>query len=269
MRNEYDKVTIIPKCFVSEDYVQVIFWFTNNITLINTDFNDEKILCHYDFESDSQNINKYLTDDRRINFAYHNIPIYKDWYGYEVRYNINQILDFNKHYLLIGDDGVYDIYVVRDHSKKEGVMLSRSITIPNKIKEETLYRYDILKKYKDKVLMTIDKNGHHLDFESEFDSLVDSNGGILIIKEDSETTIPNENIKFIMIDIFQNEYSQDFCLEEYTIPFNHYTLEELKYMSNNIQEMSQPKIHLRNNPNISRDDIIRAKRLARKLNRSK
>ena len=72
-----------------------------------------------------------------------------------------------------------------------------------------------------------------------------------------------------MIDIFQNEYSQDYCLEEYTIPFNHYTLEELKYMSNNIQEMSQPKIHLRSNPNISIDDIIRAKRLARKLNRSK
>ena len=58
----------IPKCYVIEDAVQIRVSFDKKITIISSDFNNEGILCHYNLDDDSQNINKYINDQRRKNF---------------------------------------------------------------------------------------------------------------------------------------------------------------------------------------------------------
>ena len=269
MRSDDETVTIIPKCYVGEDCAQVRLYFVDNITLINIDFKNEKILCHYDFSSDTQNINKYLSDERRTQFPYHNIPIYKKLNGYkdDTQYYVNQLLEFNKHYILVSPDSIEDIYLVRDD--KEAMVLSRSITIPSKIDKKLLKKQELFNKYKNRVLMAIDADGHHFDFEQDHHSLYKAWGGLLVITDTRENINhpDKENIKFVIIDV--SSWKDEYWIKEYTIPFNHYTLEELKFMSQKIEMVEEPKISLRDNPSIKREEIRKAKRLARKLNKAR
>ena len=99
----------IPKCYVKDNYVQITTCFDKNITIVGSDFENDRILCHYDFNSQDQNINTYLNDNRRQHFPYSNIPIYKGLSGnfYDGFYKINcvnQIFEFNKHYINIADN---------------------------------------------------------------------------------------------------------------------------------------------------------------------
>ena len=52
------------------------------------------------------------------------------------------------------------------------------------------------------------------------------------------------------------------------IPLNKYVLEQFKYMAPNIVELKEPKISLRLNPGITKDDIKEAKEMALKLKRN-
>jgi len=256
-----EKLIRIQKCFVGEDILQVVLYFTDNITLLDTESKTEKILCHYDFFRDTQNINKYLTDERRWSFPYHNIPIYQDYKGYY----INAILEFNKHYILVTKDKVEDIYVVKDG--KEAIMLIKNLSVPNIVENETVEQKQLYDKYKNRVLMAIDGAGHHIDYTKEYLSLIKEYGGLLILKEESNNK--GEKEIFIMLDISTVAANREYWITEYRIPFNQYSLEELKYMSYQIETFNGPKIHLRENPNIKRKEIHKAKKLAKKLNRTK
>ena len=56
-----------------------------------------------------------------------------------------------------------------------------------------------------------------------------------------------------MLDISTVTANREYWITEYRIPFNQYSLEELKYMSYQIETFNGPKIHLRENPNIKRN----------------
>ncbi len=254
----------IRKCYVNDDIVQLRMSFSRNITLISSDFMKEGVLCHYDFDGDSQNINKYITDNRRNLFPYGNIPLYKEIYfeffeDIEYMNYVNQILAFNKHYISITDNFcVRDRYIVRDG--ETAIMYSRVISIPKNIKDIETTRKRLGEEYNSKVILCITRNGHYINFKKKFSTFFNDKGGLLILNDE-------EGIKFKLVElIVKGRY---LFMREYDIPFNDYTLEELKYYGSKIENIKEPRIYSKFNPNIDRRDVKTAKKLVRKLNGSK
>lgn len=253
----------IPKSYVCEDCLQVRIAFNDVITLISSDFLADGILCHYDLSDDSQNVNNYLLDNRKNIFPYANIPIYKEWDGnlfdgfYKKNY-INQLLEFNKHYITVVNGTIKDRYVVKDGN--EAIVYSRILKIPSDIEERLINKNDFLNELKSNVIFCIDKNGHYVDFKKNFTKFISNNGGLLILNIDG-------NIVFRLIDV---DFGCTSCFtKEYNIPFNDYQLEELKFFESKIEDVKNPKIYSCINPNIDRRDIRTAKKMVRKLSRNK
>lgn len=254
----------IPKCYVSETCVQVRLPFNKESTLISSDFKNEGILCHYNINDDSQNINKYLTDNRRNIFPYSNIPIYIEWYGniydgLNKKYYINQILEFNKHYIYINDYfNIIDMYVVKD--KEEAIIYSKNINIPNNLIEKETTRKKLFDELKDIAIVSIDNKGHYIEFKNNFNVFFNNYGGLVILVEEND-------IKFKIIKL---SVKGRYCFKkEYIIPFNNYKLEELKAFETKIKNIKKPKIYKSINPNIDRKEIKEAKKKVKKLNKSK
>lgn len=251
----------ISKCYVLDDIVQVRFPFIKNLTVIGSDFNNEGVLCHYDFYSDSQNINKYIVDNRRLEFPYGTIPMYKEVtyeVGEEIEINyVNQILNFDKHYISVSDDFcVMDWYLVKEEDT--AVMCGKNIVIPNSVKDMETSRQKLELEYKNKVILCVTRSGQNINFNKKFSAFFNDKGGLLVIREDGE-------LKFRLVElIVRGRY---LYMKEYDIPFNNYTLDELKFYCSKIKNESQPKISYRFNPNIDRKEVKTSRRLVKKLNK--
>lgn len=261
MINKNGKIERIPNCFINSDYSQITLPFRNNITTFNSDICNEGILCHYDFKDDSQNINKYLLDKRKNIFPYSNIPMYKGLFGL---YYINQLFEYNKHYITISDGNIRDRYLVRDDS--EAIMFNRIISIPINIRGN-FYSNGEIKNILNKInaLMIFDKYGkQYYDGEKwlcDIDDFINNGGGIFVIDvNDGKIKIKIVRIK---IDIGYDNYSY----REYDLSLNHYTIEELKYFGSKIIDTNVPSVCSLLNPNIDIKDITESKKMVRMLNK--
>lgn len=76
---------------------------------------------------------------------------------------------------------------------------------------------------------------------------------------DGEISIKGFKIRFVS----RNKY----LVHTYDIPVTKYTLEQLKFTSLKIEKTREPKISLKSNPNISKQDIQEAKRMVKSLRR--
>ena len=88
-------VTKIDKEYVKDDYAQVMLSFPSNLKILfegNALFSLDKRNSGY--------TNQYLRDQRKDSFPYSNIPVHKEIRGLRVHWVTNQILEFNKKYLL-------------------------------------------------------------------------------------------------------------------------------------------------------------------------
>lgn len=254
----------IPKCYVCEDAVQIRIPFDRRLTIVSSDYEKDGILCHYNLDSDSQNINKYFDDTRRNNFPYGNIPLYKEacWkMPDDIEYinYTNQILEFNKHYISVSDDFcIKDRYVVKDG--EGAVLYSRIFCIPSKKMDIEVKKKEVFDMFKDNVLVCITRNGRCVNFKKDFKTFFNNYGGLLVLDDDGV-------IRFKIIEIIVR--GRYYFMKEYNIPFNYYTLEELKAFEYKIKMVSEPRIYKMFNPNIERKEIREAKKLVRKLNNSK
>jgi len=252
----------IPKCYVIEDAVQIRVSFDKKITIISSDFNNEGILCHYNLDDDSQNINKYINDQRRKNFPFGNIPIYKEIQlkftdSSKIINYVNQIMNFNKHYIsIIGNGYIKDRYIVQDG--EEAIAYSRMIDIPENTNQREISSKSLFEKYCDNVICCITWNGHHIDFIKNFDIFLNDNGGLVVLNKDN-------HIQFRLVRIIYK--SKFITIKEYDIPFNDYQLEELKAYNPKIKKVSEPKIYSKFNPNIEQKEVRVAKKLVKKLNK--
>ena len=106
--------------------------YKNAITILNQD----GILFHHKPGSEVY-INKYLEDERRKQFPYFNISTHysKEGIFKKIAYT-NQLLDFEKPYIRIGDDYLSEIFVVKDNNQ---ALLIDNIIQPNKYVEHMTY----------------------------------------------------------------------------------------------------------------------------------
>lgn len=253
----------VPKHYVQDDIVQVRFPFEKNITVISSDFINDGVICHYDFNSDSQNINKYLTDTRRSKIPYGSIPMYKEikisFFEDIKQINyINQIIKLNKHYISVSDDFcVKDWYLVKEEDT--AIVYSRILNIPSTVKETETSRKKLEEEYKSNVVLCITNKGHYINLKKEFSTFFNDKGGLIIIRNEGE-------LKFRLVKLITKGIY--LFAKEYDICFNDYALEEIKFRDFKLKNASEPKIFSKLNPNINKKDVKNAKKLIKKLNKN-
>ena len=249
----------IPNYYINDECVLLSLPFRKCITIICNDISNGGILCHYDFTDDSQNINKYLLDDRKYNFPFANIPIYKGLFG---RHYVSQLFEYNKHYLCISSGFIRDRYLVRDG--ESAVMLNRKLYIPNSIKGNIYCKKEIRKildnfnKY-----ILFDRFGKEYSYNDgyieEIDDFINNGGGIFVFKD------RDNNIKLRMIRIIRDIGLDNYLYKEYVLSLNDYTSEELKYFSSKFRDVRDICVCSFVNPNIDKKLIRENKKLVRKL----
>ena len=115
MKNKsYEFVQKIESHYVGEDCIQVMNSHSLNgvITVLNKDG------MTYHYKPDSKLfINNYISDERKIQFPYSNIPTHKDRIVLKTYEFVNQILDFNKVYIELSNGFVKEYYTVKDENE--------------------------------------------------------------------------------------------------------------------------------------------------------
>lgn len=112
MKNAYTYVSKIPEYYTGNDCVQVMIGFKKYMTL----FNKEGILYHYSPEN-VINVNRYITDDRRFDFPYYDIPEHIER-RFRGKYKFtNQLLDYEEPYVSISDNAIIERVAILDNGE--------------------------------------------------------------------------------------------------------------------------------------------------------
>ncbi len=323
--NEIETVNKIKSHYVGDDCIQFGIDYMYSLTL----FNKDETLYHHSNIS-KIHLNKYLEDERRKQFPYSNIPIhYNKKVGMTKITYTNQLLEFEKPYIVIKDNHISEYYVVKDKSeallvtnrldnkiitnkntkhmtydellnflkecdKSEQIyyiQLDGSISIdsedinnlyPNEknicnyikclfmmnVKELKEYQKlgsgssiacylrdnPLLLKYFEKCIKNIDLS--LIDFNIPLYGYVYGHVPLLIIKDSDLDTVQALDVTFVK--------KGDYKVDIYDLELKNYTLDQLKdgLMIENIKE---PKIPLRLNPDVTRQDIKKAKQMVKSL----
>lgn len=121
----YEFIQRIPSHYVGEDCIQIMIPHINDaITILNSD----GMTYHYKPNSEFF-VNKYISDERKEQFLYSQIPTHKDKKdGKKIEY-INQLMDFNRVYIKISDGLIVERYVIKDGDE---ALLATKTIMPNK-----------------------------------------------------------------------------------------------------------------------------------------
>ena len=148
--NNKETIEKLNKLYIKEDCVQISIPYRNTLVLFSS---TGKKYEHNKYSSAnplSEFNNTYLSDKRRKGFPYHDIPVhYENKYGFKMCY-VNQILDYDKIYIQIGDGHIYERYVIKDGNdaylitKQLEESIVKSVIVSRKELEELYYRTDVL-----------------------------------------------------------------------------------------------------------------------------
>lgn len=311
MKKTNEIVQRIQSHYVGDDCIQIMFPYQDTLTILNQD----GMLYHHKPGS-SVYVNKYLEDERRKQFPYSNIPTHFSKVKFKKVAYTNQLLDFEKPYIRIGDGYFSESFVIKDnnqallissimkpdnhvghmtydellkyvgkHDSDEQVYyvyLSGALPSNNERlfpTEERIHSYireqlsenisdfeNAAKNYTSSVgrylrenpmfLRYSSKNMRDIDFSS-----IDFNVGIgdsmLIVRiNKGNITIQGVEVMFVR----ENDYKVDI----YDIPVTKYSLEQLKYVPK-INITREPRIPLRLNPGVTRQDVKEAKQMVKTL----
>ena len=134
--------------------------------------------------------------------------------------------------------------------------LSKGVTIfKNYITNENESEFSRYFEVNDYFLKFIEKNIDKLDLNDfKFDIQLFGEKTILLVKINGiDISIQGFDIYFISPDCYK--------VDSYDIPVTKYTLEQIKYLAPKIAKSKEPKIPLRLNPGITREDIKKEKKL--------
>ena len=158
MKNAYTYVSRIPSHYTSNDCVQVMIGYKDYITM----FNKEGVLYHYSPE-DVINVNKYLSDDRRFGFPYHDIPehVERRLLG---KYNFaNQLLNYEEPYITVSGNSIIESMAILD--KYEALVVNNVLPIKRHIITVDRAGLDnLFKKDDDTYILRIDGSAINEDY---------------------------------------------------------------------------------------------------------
>lgn len=311
MKKTNEIVQRIQSHYVGDDCIQIMFPYQDTLTIVNQD----GMLYHHKPGSNLY-VNKYLEDERRKQFPYSNIPTHFSKVRFRKIAYTNQLLDFEKTYISIGDGYYSESFVIKDNN--QALLISSIMKPDNHVEhmtydellkyvgkhdsdEQVYYVYlsgalpsnneklfpteERIRNYIRKELSTnindfeketkdyessvgsylrenplfldyVNKNMRDIDFSS-IDFNVGINESMLIVRiNKGNITIQGVEAMFVR----ENDYKVDI----YDIPVTKYSLEQLKYVPK-INIAREPKIPLRLNPGVTRQDIKEAKQMVKTL----
>ena len=111
----------IESHYVADDCIQIMIpHLEDTISVLNSDG-----IIYHSKPNSYLYINKYISDSRRNQFPYSQIPTHRDLIrGHKVEY-INQLYDFNRAYITISDGIIKEDFVVKD--KNEALLATKYI----------------------------------------------------------------------------------------------------------------------------------------------
>lgn len=137
MKKTNEIVQRIQSHYVGDDCIQIMFPYQDTLTILNPD----GMLYHHK-QGSNVYVNKYLEDERRKQFPYSNIPTHFSKVMFKKIAYTNQLLDFEKPYIRIGDGYYSESFVIKDNN--QALLISSIMKPDNHVEHMT---YDELLKY--------------------------------------------------------------------------------------------------------------------------
>ena len=276
----------IPAHYVEDDYFQIMLGYQHFMALL-----DNKSFKYADWPN-MELINTYIDDKRKDKFPYSNIPIHKQRILFQKYIMVNQILSFERQYLLFFFFFLKYYFALKDGN--DALLISSTPKInADKHKEIFMTHNELaeLLKFKERqFILDGDEwcNGLQLREQNELlefykinllnrlkslnpdDILIDAINMIDKIPESYVTSFTpcllihgskNGELSFLKISFKTNDgYMYTVSIDEIELP--KYSLLQAKMMSNAIYINSkEPKISTILNPNIPSTEIEKAKKL--------
>ena len=158
MKNAYTYVSRVPEYYASNDCVQVMIGYKNYMTM----FDKNGVLYHY-APNGPINVNKYLDDNRRFQFPYHDIPIHLEKRGLGTYICTNQLLNYEEPYITISGNSITESKAILD--RNEALVVNNVLPIKrNVITVDREGLENIFKKDKDTYILRIDGSANNDDY---------------------------------------------------------------------------------------------------------
>lgn len=306
MKNiKYEYIQRIPSHYVGSDCIQVMIPHINGgITILNSN----EMTYHY-LPNSSLFINRYISDERRKQFPYSQIPTHKSWViGERIEY-INQLFDFNRIYIEFADGIVKENYVIKDgneallatkfilpnqeltrfmsreeveeliNSSNGGVYSSngecvQNLSLPSNKMVLDYYKKVIIKKrkYEQNEYLLYDDEDLKEYFYKSVDKMTidDVPEGITVFDDAILVFVEGNEIKSIKAIIVKFMSADSYMVEIYDYSITIYSLEYMKHLEQtNFIKTSEPKFSKFLNSKINSEDIKKEKKRVLSLIQSK
>lgn len=287
------KVAKINKRYVGEDCAQIMIPYFTTMTV----FDNSEMLFHAKGINDVE-VNRYLYDERRKQFPYHDIPTHytKKIFQKKMVY-VNQIYDFDKPYLIIRSGLPQQYYVSKTNNG--AIVIQKTLETKNRDRElfntEEMHSFlrELVTCNNGEQSYAIDMDGKFLNFVSREERMLELNKFLDYLEENNifykydgytlnygyvpdkskipSTMIPTDSpifivningseikIKLVGITSMDKDY---FRLNVYDLPINKFTLEQISYLTSEASKnLKEPSISRRINKNITKPMILANKK---------
>lgn len=301
---KYEYIQRIPSHYVSSDCIQIMIpHFNGGITILNSD----GMTYHYKPNSHLF-VNKYISDERKNQFPYSQIPIHQSRVrGKKVEY-INQLFDFNKVYIEIANGIIKENYVIKDEDE---TLLATKYIIPDQKSTKFMNREEveqlinsanggvyssdggywrdflsmpinekILNRYKEQIIErrkkeqsfydNVDKELTEYFYKSVNKLTIDDVPEGIVLEDVILVFVEGNEIKSIKTIIVKFMGDDSFMVEFYDFPITIYGLQHMKQIEQTSSKKApEPKILRHLNSKISSEDVKKEKKRVLSLIQSK
>lgn len=248
------KTTIVKKIdsqYIGEDCVQVMVPYKESLIVF-----DENGILYAHKEGQKARKNKYLQDERRNQFPYSKIPMhYRKVNLFDKMHYANQLFDFEKPYICITDKGMFQIFIAREDDEVFLVHTNMQIKKENVDFGYVYVDYDYLAQLLEEKITDTEKK-FVVYPTGIFNPLIandkDIRKGALVVKTDEN----GMNIQYVKANIshMDHNYRCIYKADIVGITFQDYKPELLNSLIKK-SKFKKPKISLRLNPNVTREQL--------------
>ena len=256
----------VPDCFVGEDCIQYTFDYKNKMILINLDD-----VIYKDLKDDNEIINTYLNDERRKQFPYNNIPVFKGKKGLFGKINyVNELMDFNKKYVCIKPASIKMMLAIKENNN--AYLIEDNVFSTGEVESIIISKHDLFNYYDNEVFVSLNSNivsyGLNMRLKRKINDnkLIKLSNMLQIHNSNNNLEIYRITIKYIDNDIF--EMQKELFKDNIDISLLSYISMYIKYheksFNYDVGEIKRPDINLKYNPNIKKEELEISKQFIKK-----
>lgn len=287
----YEYVQRIPSHYVGENCIQTMIpHLKDSITILNS----SGMQYHYKPNSHLF-VNNYISDERKEQFPYSQIPSHKTRVRFKKIECINQLCDFDRVYVKISDGMVVEYFVIKDGEEAlmaikyifpcQRTEIMNRVQINELIKTANLGMYsfsgtkweeftlisdeEVLKWYKECLFNKIVQSSYTDKILDEFiynsmEKLTPYDITLQPILMDNLILVSSNNNEIDSIKSLVIKFNgpDKYIVDIYDFPITIYNLEQMKHLEQtSFRTTSEPKISSFLNPQIAKNEIKKAKQL--------